>query len=304
MLFKRRGKFLSKGDNADCLKRRAIGLKVFLARRRKLCRSHFYDVVSGLLINLFLCVSIIPTLWWTISQCTAGNEGFCVFSFLDFAIVRNVAILICKTKRSPSPRRHNARKFIPLRNHKSNRFLLSLCFSIVPEILLAEESIERSVIYLHLTTGWDKSSVQLRCFIMSMRITPNSLNRLRLCAMIQFSFLLPFAVCPPEDGETHQVGKFNKEKSKLVLHLQSSVISWSSFTIFPPKKKLLTMSELWRKNFKQFLCAERMFDHFLPAEFSISRLVQSLKLFFHCLMQLSLRIQLFCIITLCLFIAL
>lgn len=41
-----------------------------------------------------------------------------------------------------------------------------------------------------------------------------------------------------------------------------------------------------KKNFKQFLCAERMFDHFLPAEFSIFRLTKVFKLFFHfCLMQ-------------------
>lgn len=48
---------------------------------------------------------------------------------------------------------------------------------------LAYKSVERSVIYIRLTTGWDKSSVQLRCFIMSMRITLNSLNCFVFCCV-------------------------------------------------------------------------------------------------------------------------
>lgn len=73
-------------------------------------------------------------------------------------------------------------------------------------------------------------------------------------------------------AETHQVGKFNKEK--LVLHLQWSIISWSSFSMSARKFKT------------KFLCAERMFDHFLPATiFYFRQSFSQAKLFFYCLMQ-------------------
>lgn len=120
----------------------------------------------------------------------------------------------------PSP--HNARKFIPLRNHKSNRFLLLCrCFAIVPKKhFLAYKSIERSVIYMY---GWRLTEISQAssCDVLLCRcglpLTHWIAFRLFLCDDTIFhpcSLCLSCFIVHPKDSKTHQVGKFNKEKKQ------------------------------------------------------------------------------------------
>ena len=148
-----------------------------------------------------------------------------------------------------------------------------------------------------MTTDWEISQASSCDFLLRRcGLPPNSLNRFistLLCVMIQFPYFFCFSF-----SSTLKMEKLTNLENliKKILHLQWSIISW----------KLSNTQAgvgVWRskRNFKTNFCVlDRMFDHFLPAA-SISPSEKLYETFLCCNFY---RIQLFCIITLCLFIAL
>lgn len=163
-----------------------------------------------------------------------------------------------KQKHSPCSLLHCIRRNL-FHNHKSK---IDFCFFPLSEKNKKEKRakiisghigrLERSVIYIHLTTDWDKSSVQLRYFITSMRITLNSLNRFHLftlsCCLCDDTIFYSFLPSPPLKTE-----KLTKSENliKKILHLQWSIISWKLSNTQPRRVDVWERRE---ENFKTNFC--------------------------------------------------
>lgn len=213
------------------------------------------------MMNLFLLCLLVYYPPFTTNNLSRRKWRFLLVFFPGFSFCPQSYFFDMQNKEFSSFLHHSARKFIPLWNHKSNRFLFLFFCPRKTFGIQKYKSRERSVIYIRLTTGWDKSSIQLRCFIMSMRITLNS------WIIFCHDTILILPSSPPEVGKTHQVGKFNKEKKNINLFYTCNE-AW-----YPGISGRTPPSEKWclRRNFKASkfsLELERMFDHFLPEDFS------------------------------------
>ena len=194
-----------------------------------------YDVVFRLsMINLFLLfVSIIPFFMMKDPyNALQEMKVFVCFSFLATAILYWYAKQWFLFPFS-FEKIYSITKII-----KNDRFLFSTNSGYCPKkISLAYETIERSVIPFWWRLGWDKSSIQLRCFIIVH--ADYSLTHWILAffhwAMIQFFFFFSFDSFHPSRQE--KLSKLENLIKKLVLHLQWSIISWRVYT--PSYKKLL-----------------------------------------------------------------